>query len=176
MSNDDQQALVPAELIERRIYLIRGHKVMLDRHLADLYGVKAIALRQQVRRNANRFPEDFMFQLVTEEVDRLVSQDVIPDHRSLGGHLPYVFTQEGVAMLSSVLRSGRAVQVNVAVMRAFVHLRQMLASNTELATKLAELEKTYDKRFRVVFEAINELMAPPPDEDKEPIGFRPGEE
>src|SRR6266568_580936 len=110
-----------AYAIERRIYLIPGNKVMLDRDLAELYGVKPIALRQQVKRNRRRFPADFMFRLTMREANILVSQNVIPSRRSLGGSLPYVFTQEGVAMLSSVLKSDRAVRVNVAIMRAFVH-------------------------------------------------------
>lgn len=114
------KALIPAERIERSILLIRGHKVLLDRDLAELYGVKPIALRQQVRRNLNRFPDDFMFQLTAEEAEALVSQNVIPSRRSLGGFLPYAFAQEGVAMLSSVLRSERAVLVNIDIMRAFV--------------------------------------------------------
>ena len=123
----------PAPLIESRIYLIRGHKVLLDRDLAHLYQVKPIALRQQVRRNPKRFPSDFMFELDEEKVEALLSQNVIPSRRSFGGSLPFAFTQEGVAMLSSVLRSRRAVQVNIAIMRAFVRLREMLASNKDLA-------------------------------------------
>ncbi len=114
---------VPVERIEKSILLIRSEKVLLDRDLAKLYGVKSIALRQQVGRNIDRFPEDFMFRLTEEEADALVSQNVIPSKRSLGGSLPYVFTQEGVAMLSSVLRSEQAVQVNIQIMRAFVRLR-----------------------------------------------------
>src|SRR5437667_3572516 len=112
-SPPDNDLPVSIQLIERRIYLIQGQKVMLDRDLAELYQVKPIALRQQVKRNLDRFPEDFMFQLSEKEADLLVSQSVIPSKQSLGGYLPYVFTQEGVAMLSSVLRSKRAIQVNV---------------------------------------------------------------
>ena len=136
-----------------------------------MYGVKTIALRQQVKRNLERFPEDFMFQLTQEESDVLVSQNVIPSKRSLGGSLPYAFTQEGVAMLSSVLRSRRAVEVNIAIMRAFVRLRELLASHKDLARKLEELEKKYDERFQVVFEAIRQLMTPEPQEKKHRIGF-----
>ena len=152
---------VPAELVARRIHLIRGYKVMLDRDLAELYGVKPIALRQQVQRNRHRFPHDFMFTLTAAEADLLVSQNVIPSKRSLGGSLPYVFTQEGVAMLSSVLRSQRAVLVNVAIMRAFVHLRQLAATHKELAEKIASMEKKYDTQFREVFQAIRRLLDPP---------------
>jgi hypothetical protein len=155
-------ALIPAARIEKSILLLRGQKVMLDRDLAALYGVKPIALRQQVKRNLERFPADFMFQLTAEEAELLVSHSVIPSRRSLGGALPYEFTQEGVAMLSSVLRSDRAVQVNIAIMRAFVRLREMLASHKDLARKLAELEQKYDAQFQAVFEAIRQLMAPPP--------------
>ena len=159
MAKKQTKALIPVERIERSILLMRGHKVLLDRDLAELYGVKAIALRQQVRRNLNRFPDDFMFQLTAEEAEALVSQNVIPSRRSLGGFLPYAFTQEGVAMLSSVLRSERAVLVNIDIMRAFVRLRELLASHVELARRLDELEKKYDAQFRIVFEAIRDLMA-----------------
>jgi hypothetical protein len=137
--------LLTPEFIARHIYLIRGQKVMLDTDLAELYGVKAIRLREQVKRNRERFPSDFMIQLTEAEVDRMVSQNAIPSRQHLGGYLPYVFTQEGVAMLSSVLRSERAVQVNITIMRAFVRLREMLASNRDLARKLEVLEKKFTK-------------------------------
>ncbi len=162
---------VPVEVIERRIYLIRGHKIMLDRDLAALYQVRPIALRQQVTRNPARFPDDFMSQLSTEEAEFLISQNVIPSRRSLGGFLPYAFTQEGVAMLSSVLRSTRAVQVNIAIMRVFVRLREMLATHKDLAEKVATMEKKYDAQFRVVFDAIRKLLDPPPQTPRRPIGF-----
>lgn len=171
MAKKDAKSLIPAERIERSILLIRGHKVLLDRDLAELYGVKAIALRQQVRRNLARFPDDFMIQLTAEEAEALVSQNVIPSRRSLGGFLPYAFTQEGVAMLSSVLRSERAVLVNIEIMRAFVRLRELLASHVELARRLDALEKKYDAQFRVVFDAIREFMAPPPAPPRRRIGF-----
>jgi len=164
-------SLIPVEQIERAILLIRGHKVMLDRDLAALYGVRAIALRQQVSRNEARFPPDFMFRLSREEAEALVSQNVIPSKRSLGGSLPYAFTQEGVAMLSSVLRSERAVLVNIEIMRTFVRLREMLASNADMARRLDELEKKYDAQFRVVFDAIRQLMAPPAPRPRKQIGF-----
>lgn len=166
-----EKAIVPIEIIEKRILLIRGHKVMLDRHLAELYGVKAIRLREQVKRNKSRFPEDFMFQLTNEETNWLVSQFAIPSRKHLGGFNPYVFTEQGVAMLSSVLNSERAVQVNIAIMRAFVKLREMLATHGELARKLEELEKKYDKQFAIVFEAIRQLMQPPEPPPKRRIGF-----
>jgi hypothetical protein len=170
------QQLIPVEAIERRIYLIRGQKVMLDRDLAALYGVKAIALRQQVKRNHDRFPEDFIFGLSRQETEILLSQNVIPSRQSLGGFLPYAFTEQGVAMLSSVLKSNRAVQVNIAIMRAFVRLREILATHKDLARKLAAMEKKYDAQFRVVFEAIRKLMAPAPLPPKRQIGFAPLEE
>lgn len=162
------------ESIQQRIYLIRGHKVMLDRDLAELYGVKPIAMRQQVRRNSGRFPADFMFQLTQEEAEALVSQNVIPSRRSLGGYLPYVFTEQGVAMLSSVLRSDRAVQVNIAIMRAFVLLRELMTTHKDLARKLEELEKKYDANFRVVFDAIRKLMDPGEPPKRQQIGFQAG--
>ena len=164
---------VPVQLIERRIYLIRGHRIMLDRDLADLYQVKTIALRQQVKRNQDRFPEDFMFQLTDEEAGILVSQNVIPSRQSLGGYLPYAFTQEGVAMLSSVLRSTRAVQVNIAIMRAFVKLREILESNEELNRTFASVIRklaTHDKYFKVVFDELKKLTEPPTSSRRQ-IGF-----
>jgi hypothetical protein len=133
--------------------------------------VETRALKQAVRRNRERFPEDFMFTLSREETDALVSQSVIPGLGKLGGAAPYAFTEQGVAMLSSVLRSPRAVQVNIAVMRAFVRLRQLLLSNADLARKLAELEQKYDAQFKVVFEAIRQLMTPPAPKPKREIGF-----
>jgi len=167
-------AIIPSERIDRSILLIRGHKVLLDRDLAALYGVKPIALRQQVKRNRARFPADFMLQLTPKEAETLVSQSVIPSRRSLGGSLPYAFTQEGVAMMSSVLRSEQAIHVNIEIMRAFVRLRRILASHTELARRLDELEKKYDKHDKqlgAVFEAIRRLMTPPPEPKRPQIGF-----
>jgi hypothetical protein len=158
--------------VERRIFLIRGQNVMLDFDLAELYGVETRALKQAVRRNLDRFPADFMFRLSGTEIKNLVSQTVIPTRGKLGGATPMAFSEQGVAMLSSVLRSSRAVQVNIAIMRAFVRLRQMLLSNTELARKLAALESKYDAQFKVVFDAIRELMLPPPPSRKR-IGFHP---
>ena len=169
MSNID---LIPDEKIEKAIYLIRGEKVMLDRDLASLYEVETGALNRAVKRNLQRFPQDFMFQLTTEESDFLRCQIGI-SKRGRGGRrfLPYVFTEQGVAMLSSVLNSERAILVNIEIMRAFVKLRQMLASNAELSRRLGELESRYDKQFRVVFDAIRRLMATPARGRKE-IGFR----
>jgi hypothetical protein len=156
--------------VERRIYLIRGQKVMLDFELAELYRVETRALKQAVRRNADRFPGDFMFKLNANEMGSLVSQNVIPSRGKFGGARPMAFTEQGVAMLSSALRSPRAVQVNIAIMRTFVRLRQMLLSNAELARKLNALEKKYDAQFKIVFDAIRELMTPP-EKPKRRIGF-----
>ena len=154
-------ALIPAERIERSILLIRGEKVLLDRDLADLYQVETRVLIQAVKRNIGRFPTDFMFQLSTKELERWRSQFVMSNHAAKMGlrRRPYAFTEQGVAMLSSVLHSERAVDVNIEIMRAFVRLRQMLASHEELARKLDALEKKYDAQFRVVFDAIRQLMA-----------------
>ncbi len=164
--------VIPTERITQAILLIRGHKVMLDSDLADLYEVETKVLIQAVKRNIGRFPEDFMFQLTEQELKNLRSQFVTS---SWGGrrYPPYAFTEQGVAMLSSVLHSDRAVHVNIEIMRAFVRLRQMLASNVELARKLAALERKYDAQFKVVFDAIRELMTPPEPKKKRPIGFGP---
>jgi ORF6N domain len=164
--------------VESSIVLIRGHRVMLDADLARLYGVEIRALNQAVKRNIDRFPADFMFQLNWEEVERSRSQFVILKAASgrpgiRGRNIkfqPYAFTEQGVAMLSSVLRSKRAVQVNVEIMRAFVRLRGMVAHNEELARRLDRLESKYDRQFKVVFDAIRELMAPPTS-SKRRIGF-----
>lgn len=167
--------LVPAERIERAILLIRGQKVMLDSDLAELYGVETRALIQAVKRNSERFPEDFVFQLTSEEVGILRSQSVMSSMGHGGRRSsPYAFTEQGVAMLSSVLRSRRAIEVNIAIMRAFVRLREILATNKDLAAKLDELERKlgeHDEHFQVVFEAIRQLMAPPPTSKSRRIGF-----
>jgi hypothetical protein len=163
---------MPIERIERAILVIRGHKVILDTGLASLYDVEIKVLNQAVKRNLERFPADFMFQLTVEEADLLRSQFVTlePGRGQHRKYLPYAFTEQGVAMLSSVLRSQRAVQVNIEIMRAFVRLRQMLQQNADLARKLAVLEKKYDAQFRVVFDAIRELMKPPA-KPRRRIGF-----
>ncbi|PIU52875.1 MAG: DNA-binding protein [Deltaproteobacteria bacterium CG07_land_8_20_14_0_80_60_11] len=185
---------VQEERIEQAILLIRGEKVMLDADLAALYGVATRVLIQAVKRNAERFPPDFMFQLTKEEVDLLRSQigtskpdshlnqgeseilrsqiviSKIGDPRGGRRYLPYAFTEQGVAMLSSVLHSPRAIAVNIEIMRTFIRLRRMLASHADLARKLESLEKKYDAQFRVVFDAIRQLMAPPASKRRR-IGF-----
>lgn len=184
-----EQSLVPVERIERAILVLRGHRVMLDADLARLYEVETRALIQAVKRNIERFPADFMFQLTLDEARHSRSQTVILNAQEAAAtsssrsqpvtmkrganikYLPYAFTEQGVAMLSSVLRSPRAVQVNIEIMRAFVRLRQMLQANADLNRKLTALEKKYDAQFRGVFDAIHELMAPPKTKGRKPIGF-----
>jgi len=167
-------ALVPLERIERSILLIRGQKVMLDRDLAQLYGVETRALNQAVRRNIDRFPADFMFHLTREEILRIsqfVTSSGHPGVRTLKfSKNVMVFTEHGVAMLSSVLNSSRAVQVNIQIMRTFAKLREIISQHKDLARRLDELEKKYDAQFKIVFDAIRQLMASP-EPKKRPIGF-----
>ena len=166
---------VSVQIVERKIYLIRGHKVMIDVDLAELYGVATRELNQQVQRNRRRFPDDFMFQLTKQEAENLRSQFVI----SRSGHggrrfLPYVFTEPGVAMLSSVLSSEHAIEVNIMIMRAFIRLRQMLESNEELNRKFAAVIRklsTHDKYFSVVFDELKKL-AEQPSSPRKVIGFK----
>jgi phage regulator Rha-like protein len=182
----EPKSLIAGETIEKKIYLLRGQKVMLSIDLAKLYQVEPRVLIQAVKRNNDRFPEDFMFQLTWDEVSFLKSQSVISnDPRATASrsqivilkrglnvkYPPYAFTEQGVAMLSSVLNSSRAIQVNIEIMRAFVRLRKILASHADLSRKLEELEKKYDSQFKVVFDAIRQLMAPPAAGQKK-IGFQ----
>ena len=171
--------------VESLIHVIRGQKVMLDRDLAELYGVRPIALRQQVKRNRIRFPEDFTFQLTQAEAKYLVSQSVIPSTRSFGGFMPYVFTQEGVSMLSSVLRSERAALMNVAIMRAFVRLRQIIEHNKDIADRVEKLERGHDRSASVIeilvedidrlAHEVKDMKALPP-VTKRKYGFRLGDD
>ena len=165
---------MPQEIVESKILLLRGKKVMLDRDLAVLYGVETRVLNQAVRRNIDRFPEDFMFPLTREEIMR-ISQIVISSGDTENAPLKFsksamVFTEQGVAMLSSVLNSKRAVQVNIAIMRAFVRLRELMSTHKDLARKIEEMEKKYDHQFKVVFEAIKQLLEPPV-KQKGKVGF-----
>jgi hypothetical protein len=164
-------SLIPVEQIERAILLIRGQKVMLDASLAELYGVETKALNRAVKRNSERFPEDFMLQLTFQEVRALRCQ-FGTSNIGRGGrrYLPYVFTEHGAIMAANVLNSQRAIAASVHVVRAFVRLRELIASNKDLARKLEELEKKYDSQFKVVFDAIRRLMAPPSKPKR--IGFR----
>jgi flagellar capping protein FliD len=156
------------------IYFIRGEKVMLDTDLAKLYNVETRVLKQAVRRNLDRFPEDFMFELSNEEIDRMVSQNVIPSKQIFGGARPFAFTEQGIAMLSSVLNSKIAVQVNIAILRTFVKLRELLKDHKDLADKIDRLEQKYDQQFKVIFTAIQQMLK----EDSKPrprIGFKQGD-
>jgi len=170
-----EPSLIPIERIQRTIYLLRGEKVMLDQDLAILYGVSTGNLNKAVKRNLDRFPPDFMFQLNHQESEGLIFQFGRSKGRGGRRHFPYAFTEQGVAMLSTVLRSDRAVQVNIAIMRAFVQLRRVLGSHVELARKLSELEKRiegHDDAIRSLFEAIRQLMNPSvPDQPPREIGF-----
>ncbi|MEW6002151.1 MAG: ORF6N domain-containing protein [Nitrospirota bacterium] len=167
--------MIPIEIIERKIYLIRSQKIMLDNDLAELYGVKTFNLNKAVKRNIDRFPKDFMFQLTKEEADSLRFQIGMSKSEGRGGrrYLPYAFTEQGVAMLSSVLRSERAIHVNIAIMRVFVKLREFLSTHKELAHKLSELERKierHDEEIKAIFDAIRQLMTPP-QKAKRKIGF-----
>ena len=163
MARKEKALVLPVEVVERRIYLLRGQKVMLSPDLADLYRVETRALVQAVKRNMDRFPRDFMFQLTTKELALLKSQIVISSWGGTRRGTPYAFTEHGVLMLSSVLRSKRAVQVNVVIVRAFVKLREILATHKDLARKLEDLERKYrehDAQIKAVFDAIHNLLAP----------------
>ena len=167
-----KKSLIPKEVIEQKILMIRSHKVMLDTDLAELYRVETKALNRAVKRNRERFPKDFMFQLTKQETDNLRFHF---GTSRWGGrrYRPYAFTEQGVSMLSSVLRSTRAIQVNIAIMRTFVRLRRILATHKKLATKLDQLERRiakHDEEIRTIFEAIRQLMAPPV-KSKKRIGF-----
>jgi hypothetical protein len=169
---NERMPIIPLERIERSILLVRGHKVILSMNLAELYGIKPKALVQAVKRNIDRFPDDFMFQLTREEFRNLKSQFVTSSWGGLRRAIPYAFTEQGVAMLSSVLRSPRAIRVNIEIMRSFVRMRRILAGNANLARRLDALEKKYDTQFKSVFDAIRRLMAPPNPKSR-PIGFIP---
>ncbi|MDA8241825.1 MAG: ORF6N domain-containing protein [Nitrospiraceae bacterium] len=168
--------LIPAEIIEKKILLIRGEKVMLDADLAELYGVTTKRLNEQAKRNSDRFPADFMFQLTAEEKAEVVAKCDHLKQLRFSHVFPYAFTEHGAIMLASVLNSPIAVQTSVQVVRAFVRLRQMLASNAELAGKLAALERKYDSQFKVVFDAIRQLMEGSDKKMKVITGFKKGKD
>jgi hypothetical protein len=168
-----KQLPIPVERIEKAILLVRGQKVILDKDLAVLYGVETRVLKQAVRRNRNRFPSDFMFELTKEENRSLRSQNVILEPGRYSKYLPFAFTEQGVAMLSSILNSERAIAVNIAIMRVFVRLREMMATHKELAFKLIELEERlegHDEQIQNIFEAIRQLMTTP-EPPRKKIGF-----
>ena len=166
------ELIVSAETIENKIFFIKGKKVIIDRDLAKLYDVETKALNQAVKRNSERFPEDFMFQLSGQEFVNWKSQIVTSNSEKMGlRKKPYVFTEHGILMLSSVLNSSKAVQVNIQIMRIFLKLRRMLASHVELKRKIEEMERKYDKQFAIVFQAIKQLLEPPRLKPKTPVGF-----
>jgi phage regulator Rha-like protein len=168
----ESSQIIPVERIKDCIYLIRNNKVMFDKDLAKLYGVETGALVRAVKRNIGRFPEDFMFQLTKEEYTGFLRCQIGISKEERGGrrYLPYVFTEQGVAMLSSVLRSTRAIQVNIAIMRTFVKLREILASNELLRRKIESMERKYDEQFKAVFSVLEKMLAEP-EKPKQPFGF-----
>lgn len=168
--------LIPQEVVEKRIFAIRGHRVMIDRDLAELYEVETKYLNRQVRNNIQRFPEEFMFQLTSVEKNELVQICHRFKTMKHSTSLPYVFTEHGVAMLASVLNSDRAIKISIVIIKTFVRLRQMLTTHKELAYKLSQLEQKFDKHDKdilIIFEAIRQLMEPPPPPEKPRIGFHP---
>jgi hypothetical protein len=166
-----KRSLVPEEKILKTIVILREEKVILDVHLAALYGVETRALKQAVRRNMERFPEDFMFQLTNEEVDMVVSQNVIPHKKNLGGAMPFAFTETGVAMLSSVLKSQVAIDMNIAIMRTFVALRKVAVNYQGLMKLLEEMRANYDNQFSEVYKVLEQLVHPPQGPRRR-IGFK----
>jgi hypothetical protein len=167
------KSLIPAESLINKIFLIRNQKVILDRELAGLYGVETRVLKQAVQRNKNRFPSDFMFLLNNKEIENMVSQSVIPSKSYFGGAKPMAFTEQGVAMLSSVLKSDRAIEINILIMRAFVKLREIISTHKKVAEKLKELEdkfKGHDLQINQIIQVINQLITPPATPKKK-IGF-----
>ena len=167
---------ISSEIIAQKIFVIRGHKIMLDRDLSELYGVKTIALRQQVKRNSKRFPEDFMFQLTKKETAELITNCDRLNPLKHSATTPYAFTEQGVAMLSSILHSARAIEVNIQIMRTFARLKEFLLSQKEFAVRLESLEKKFGEhegKIKIIFEAIRKLMEPPREPERPQIGFHP---
>lgn len=174
MAKSTKSAVLIEEAVISKIYLIREQKVMLDRDLAELYGVKAIRLREQVKRNIERFPKHFMFRLTTKEVEMMVSQNAIPSKQHLGGALPYAFTEHGVLMLANVLKSERAIEVSLRLIEIFVKLREMLLTHKDILLKLELLEKkvtAHDENIQMIFEALKQLLTPLK-EPRPKIGFK----
>jgi len=174
MATKTQKLLIPEELVMNKIYLIRGQKVMLDRDLALLYGVQPIRLREQVKRNSNRFPENFMFQLNEKEVGLMVSQNAIPSRKHLGGSLPYVFTEHGVLMLANILKSQRALLVSIRIIEIFVKMRELLLTNKDILLQLEKMERKltgHDEDIALIFQYLKQLLNPP-QPPRRKIGFR----
>jgi hypothetical protein len=168
-----QNEIIPDEVLVNKIFLLRNHKIMLDRDLAELYGVKAIRLREQVKRNSNRFPDNFMFQLTENEVDLMVSQNAIPSRKHLGGALPYAFTEHGVLMLANVLKSEQAIQMSIRIIEIFVKIREMLLTHKDILLKLELLEKNVTQnniKIQTIFEVLKQLIEQPKQSMKR-IGF-----
>ena len=166
--------LIPDEVVVNKIYLLRNYKVMLDRDLAELYGVKSIRLREQVKRNPGRFPQNFMFQLTKKEVEMMVSQNAIPSKKQLGGHLPYAFTEHGVLMLANVLKSRQALTMSLRIIEIFVRLRELLLTHKDILLKLEQLEKKavrQDADIKLIFGYLRKLLTPPQDPIRK-IGFK----
>ncbi|OGW89193.1 MAG: DNA-binding protein, partial [Omnitrophica bacterium RIFCSPHIGHO2_12_FULL_44_12] len=155
------QYLIQEEIVKERIYLIRGRKAMLDADLAVLYGVKTFRLNEAVKRNLRRFPDDFMFRLTESEKEEVIANCDHLKNLKFSSYLPFAFTEQGVAMLSSVLNSERAIQVNIQIMRAFAKIREMIQTNKELWKKIEEMEKKYDHQFKIIFDALRKLLEPP---------------
>jgi hypothetical protein len=177
--NKDNSLVIPEEVIMSRIYIIRGLKVMLDKDLAELYEVKALRLREQVKRNRVRFPENFMFRLTEQETDFMVSQNAIPSRQHLGGHLPYVFTEHGVLMLANVLRSERAIKMSIRIIEVFIRIREMLLTQKEILLKLEKLEQKvvgHDDKIILIFEYLRRLEKTKQQQDdqatRKKIGYR----
>ncbi len=164
-------AIIKEENIANHIYFIRGQNIILDFDLASLYGVETRALKQAVKRNIARFPDDFMFELSPTEVDFVVSQNVIPSKKYLGGAVPFAFTEQGVAMLSGVLKSSRAIQVNIAIIRAFVQLKKLISTHKDIVNKINELEERYDEQFKLIFTALRQLIQKE-NEPRKRIGYK----
>jgi phage regulator Rha-like protein len=175
MAKARQSVVVADQVIMKKIYTIRKQKVMLDRDLAELYGVQPIRLREQVKRNIKRFPKKFMFQLIEREVDDMVSQNAIPSKQQLGGYLPYVFTEHGVLMLANVLHSETAMQVSVRLIEIFVKMREMMSTHKDILLKLERLESkvlSHDEDIKLIFNQLKMLLIPPEQANRRRIGFR----
>lgn len=166
--------LIPNDKVLRSIIVIRDERVILDLHLAELYSVETRSLKQAVKRNMDRFPGDFMFELTEDEIDEVVSQNVIPSKSHFGGAKPYAFTETGVAMLSSVLKSSKSIEMNIAIMRTFVALRKLAINYDELLKKLEAMEKGYDGKFKEIYNTLRYLMSP--QSKRKPIGFKKEDE
>ena len=168
----NKDIIIPNERIINKIVLLRGEKVILDIHLADLYGVETRVLKQAVRRNIERFPEDFMFKLSEKEIASVVSQNVIPSKKYFGGAIPFAFTETGVAMLSSVLRSKKAIEMNIAIVRTFIQLRKLAYNYEELVAKMKEMELNYNEQFNEIYQVLQQLLSKPEETERKQIGYK----